>query len=148
MRHLAAIFLLAGLAGSASGQPIELAAAPELSNTGHYRVSWTSPGEGVAFSLQEATAEDFADARTIYQGPQVATVVSGKLDGTYHYRIRAGQGPWSEPIEVTVRHRSLTQAFAFMAVGATVFAATAALIVTGHRRHRREMAAGEGEDAA
>lgn len=125
------------------GQSVELTADPELSDTGYFRLSWT--GDGAAVTVEEATTADFSDARVIYEGTEAATVMSGRLDGTYHYRIRAAQSRWSAPIIVTVRHHSLAQAFAFLTVGALVFVATAVLIIAGHRRHRQEMAArGDG----
>lgn len=145
--RLLAVLLLATVAGPVPGQAIELTADVAVSDTGHFRLSWPAPGEGAVVTVEESTASDFLGARTIYQGAESATVISGRLDGTYHYRIRAGRGPWSEPVSVTVRHHSLAQAFAFLAVGAVVFVATALLIISGHRRHRQEMAAGEGADA-
>ena len=137
MKRLAAL-LLAGLASPVFGQGLELAADTEVSDTGFYSLSWAGGGRPV--TLQEATIADFSDADTIYEGVDEATVVSGKLDGIYYYRIREGEGPWSETLVVTVRHHSLVQAFSFLALGAVVFLATAALIIGGHRRHRREMA--------
>lgn len=145
MRRYAAI-LLAMLAGPAFGEAIALTADTQLSDTGHFRLSWPAPGPGAVVTVQESTASDFLGTRTIYHGSEAATVISGRLDGNYYYRIRAGQGPWSEPVSVTVRHHSLTQAFSFLALGALVFVATAALIISGHRRHRLEIAAGEGLD--
>lgn len=137
MRRLA-IVVLAGLAVPFSAQDLELTVDTEVSDTGFYSLSWTGADRMV--TLQEATTADFSDADTIYEGVDEATVISGKLDGTYYYRIRAGEGPWGEPLEVTVRHHSLAQAFSFLALGAVVFLATAALIISGHRRHRRETA--------
>lgn len=133
--RLVVLALLAG--GAAAEPPVVLEASTEVSDTGHYRLSW-SAGDGVAVTVQESSTADFAHARTIYRGPERATVLSGRLDGTYYYRARADGGPWTAPLVVEVRHHSLTTAFAYLGVGAVVFLATAALIVAGHLRHRRE----------
>lgn len=140
------LVVLALLGGSAAAQPslalgaqpaVALEASTELSDTGHYRISW-SAGENAEVTVQESSTADFSDARTIYQGTDRATVISGRLDGTFYYRARADGGAWTAPLAVEVRHHSLTTAFAYLAVGAVVFLATAVLIVAGHLRHRRE----------
>lgn len=138
---LLAVLLPAVLASPVLGHDPDLAADTEVSDTGYYRLSWTAPDDGGPVTVQESETADFAGADTIYEGPDAATVVSGRLDGAYYYRIRAGRGPWSDPVTVTVRHHSLAQAFSILGLGAVVFLATAALVVGGHRRHRREMAA-------
>jgi hypothetical protein len=145
---LAALFVpaLAGVAPQAgaqetTGDVLELAASTERSDTGSYRLSWSSGGD-LEVTLEEATRADFTDARTLYRGVDGATVVSGRFDGVYHYRARRGGGAWSAPVTVTVAHHSLAEALAYLAVGAVVFVATVALIVGGHRRHRREHGAG------
>lgn len=135
--RLFVLALLGGWSGVAAQPPIELEASTGLSDTGHYRVSW-SADEDAEVTVQEASTADFSDARTIYRGADRATVLSGRLDGTYFYRARAEDGPWTAPLAVEVRHHSLTTAFAYLGVGAVVFLATAVLIVAGHLRHRRE----------
>lgn len=128
------------------GEPPSLAASTDVSDTGAYRLSWEPNGIDVV--VEEAERADFAGARTLYEGPDGATVVSGRLDGTYHYRVRrAGEGDrtggataggaWSPAVQVSVVHHDLRKALAFLAVGAAVFLGTAVLILAGHRRHRR-----------
>lgn len=135
--------LLAGGSAIVAGDDLDLSASTETSDTGSYQLTWSAEGPR-AVTVQEATRADFSDASTLYRGGDGATVVSGRFDGVYHYRARRGAGPWSDPIEVTVAHHSLTEAFAYLGVGAIVFLATVALILGGHRRHRREHGAAPG----
>lgn len=131
----AGALVLGLLAAPAAAEPPALEASVEVSDTGAYRLSWKP--NGVDVTLQEATRQDFAGARTLYRGPDGATVVSGRLDGTYFYRVRREGDTWSAPVLVTVAHHGLGKAFAFLATGAVVFLATVVLILAGHHRHRR-----------
>ncbi len=141
------------ISSARSAEAVDLVVdAPASSDTGHYELRWGPPEpedgdgpadplpEGTTFELQEARSADFSGARTIYEGPDRARAMSGRLDGVFHYRVRSPGGAWSAPVTVEVRHHSLTEAFVFLGVGAFVFIATAVLIVLGHRAHRREMA--------
>ena len=111
----------------------------EVATAGFYQLTWS--GETAAgFELEEATRADFAQARLLYRGPDLATVLSGKPDGDYHYRIRAiddgTRSDWSAPVHVEVRHHSLARALTFLALGAIVFIATVVLILRGEARTR------------
>jgi hypothetical protein len=121
---------------TAAASPPTLSASTKVSNTGHYRLSWK--GGGAEVVLQESPAPDFAKHRIIYRGPDRATVVSGRMDGVYHYRACTPDGTCSAPLAVRVRHHSLSKALFFLILGALVFLATAALIVTGHFARRKE----------
>ncbi len=147
MRRVLAVLVMLAATSTARGGPPELAASTDVSDTGAYRLSWEPNGVDVV--LEEAERADFAGAVTLYQGPDGATVVSGRLDGTYHYRVRRAHAEdgtggttagdaWSPPVQVTVAHHDLRKALAFLAAGAAVFLGTAVLILAGHRRHRRE----------
>ena len=116
-------------------------ASTTASDTGEYRLTWVDVA-GQEVVLEESTSDDFAGARVLYQGVDAATVVSGRLDGVFHYRLRLADGDsWSAPVAVQVTHHSAAEAFGFLALGGVVFLATAILIVAGHRAHRREMGA-------
>jgi hypothetical protein len=143
-RFIASRILPAGLAVAllAVG-PVAAAGAPQLTTdttlatAGYYRLSWTADTPQV--TLEERSPETGA-VRTLYTGPDRATLISGQSDGIRVYR--AGEiGPdgnvsaWSEPVTVTVTHHPINRALAFFAVGAVVFLATLALIVHGARRH-------------
>lgn len=120
---------------------------------GYYSLSWRHPrnsGSSLDFLVEESTDEDFESAQTIYIGPDLATFISGKRNGTLYYRVKArpetsadagadaganagAWSPWSDPLAVTTAHHSRARAFAFLGVGALVFLATIALIVAGNR---------------
>lgn len=74
--------------------------------------------------------------RTIYTGPDRATLISGQADGSRVYRAGAlgADGrvtAWSEPVTVKVAHHPLGRALGFFALGAVVFVATLLLIIRG-----------------
>jgi hypothetical protein len=120
-----------------------LQADPAVSNIGSYRLFWDAGTAGAVarYELQEASGPEFAQARSIYRGPDQSTVMSGRGDGTYYYRLRVlgadAMPAWSETIQVEVRHHPLVRAFAFFAAGALVFVATLVLIVAGSRARKR-----------
>jgi hypothetical protein len=131
-------------------QPPSPSKVPELTSDSHtatagfYHLQWQKDGlSGAAYELQEATDRRFTQSVTLYQGPDQGTLISGRQDGHYYYRVRVldqGQpaSSWSAPLTVTVRHHSLTRALGFLATGATVFLATLALIVTGTQQSKRK----------
>ncbi len=128
--------ILACVCGIAAAAPVLKSDTTEA-NAGFYRLHWRSGVTKADYELQESTDSAFSDARVIYRGPDLATVISGKRDGVYHYRIRRVDntgGGWSESVAVTVKHHTLTRAFTIFAIGGAVFAATLWLIISGARR--------------
>ena len=125
------------------------AEAPELHtdssrpSAGYYRLSWDwREPEKLQFQLQESRNGDFSRAETVYQGPDRATLLSGRRDGDYYYRVRlqpqqGAPGAWSEVVKVSVEHHSLARAFLYFGIGAVVFLATAGLIVAGTLKSRK-----------
>jgi hypothetical protein len=113
-----------------------------LSATGHFQLSWGSGDgqSGARYTLQESATPDFADAQVVYEGPDTASAFSGRRDGVSYFRVRAGDGTWSKPVEVVIQHHSLAKALIYLTIGAVVFLATAALVIAGHVAHRREVA--------
>lgn len=138
--RLGILLILLAVSAQAQEDDPHLTVSTTSSDTGTYTVSWEASG---AVLLQESTRADFADARLLYEGVDRATVVSGRLNGTYHYRLLRDGVPWGEAVTVDVAHHSLKQATAFLGAGAVVFIATVILIVQGHRRHRREFMGSE-----
>jgi hypothetical protein len=130
--------VLASAGPSLSASPAPDRGAPGLSvdnavaTAGFYSLGW---GGTAQVELQEAAGPDFDQPVTVYTGPDRATVISGKPNGTWFYRIRSlddqRTGPWSEPLTVTVAHHSLTRAFLFLGLGVIVFIATVLMIVRG-----------------
>ena len=113
---------------------LELSASPERSTTGTFSLSWGG-AEGARYELTEEREE--GGSRTVYLGTDTATVMTGKPNGSYRYRVRAhlagAPSPWSQPVGVTVIHHSLARALGFFAVGLAVFLATLTLILRGER---------------
>jgi hypothetical protein len=117
-------------------QPV-ITSSTKISRTGYFQLKWKSVESGT-FILQQDKTSLFSTPRTIYSGTDTARTVSGKLNGKYFYRVRIGEGDWSEPVLVTVEHYKLSTAFMFLGLGAIVFLATTILIIRGHIKHRKE----------
>jgi hypothetical protein len=140
----ATCFLPSLSASAGSGTPLlSLSSDSAVASAGFYRLEWhwqdTPPGAGGDFELQESTRADFGDATPLYRGPDLATVISGRGDGTRYYRVRATRDNnrhtlWSNAVEVATAHHPLSRAVAFFAAGALVFVLTLTLIVHGNRQ--------------
>ena len=102
----------------------------QVATSGFFRLSWQSDAE---VELEELEDADGRGARLIYRGADQAYFVSGKPDGVYGYRIRvpaqSEPSPWLGPVEVEVRHHSLTRAWLFFALGAFVFLSILVLVL-------------------
>ncbi len=120
-----------------AGSPPESTGVPALTSdntratAGFFNLSWTLAS--APFELQEATNKNFTDAHTLYTGADRARVISGKSDGHWYYRIRSGNGPWSEALLVEVAHHSLARGLGFFALGLFLFLATSVMIIRGNR---------------
>jgi hypothetical protein len=98
-------------------------------------LSWD--GTDGPYHLQESSTTDFSTYRTLYQGDDLATVISGKPDGVYYYRISLSneqQIADSNVVKVTVAHHPLKTALLFFLAGAIVFVATFIMIIKGNRQ--------------
>ena len=128
---LLACLVSAGPAHAVTAPP-QLAVDNPLATAGFYRLSWVT--EAAQVELQEAMDPAFHDPVTLYTGPDRASVLSGRPDGTRYYRVRgmnATPGRWSESVRVTVEHHDLRRAFLFLALGFSVFVAILATVVRG-----------------
>lgn len=116
---------------------------PRGSDTGAYRIAWTLGGEpgpvaGAAtprFRLEENGVQ-------LYEGPHLATSVSGRQRGEYAYRVAVlpqdpGAPGRSDSCTVAVEPPSLALALGLFGTGLVVFVATVVLVLLGHRAHRR-----------
>jgi hypothetical protein len=146
---------VSAVAAPAPGAPA-IAVEPAVSTSGYFRVSWAlndagggQPGrngetpDDVRFELEETRGVHSSDATLLYDGRDLATVITGRGNGTYRYRVRAlvasaGASPWSERVAVQVRHHSRSRALGFFAAGAVVFVATVGLVVVGSATSKRE----------
>jgi hypothetical protein len=122
---------------------VELHSDTRVATAGYYQLTWDADTDIKApiFQIEEANNPDFTDATVLYQGPDEATVVTGRSNGHYYYRARVVGAPgeagqWSTTADVIVKHHSLTRAFSFFTVGAIVFIAIFVAVMAGNRRHR------------
>ena len=132
---LLAALLLAATTVSASPAPV-LNSDSEISTTGFFQLSWQSDAEQV--QLQEAQDEGFSSPVDTYLGTDKASLISGKKDGQWFYRARnildTEPGPWSNTVEVTVKHHDLMRAFMFFSLGLVIFVSLTLLVILGSRK--------------
>lgn len=120
-----------------------LDASSEVAAAGYFQLRWAlDDAEVIRYRVEEAADPDFREAATLYEGADRATVISGRGDGVFHYRVRAvlengDHSAWSEPRRVEVAHHPLGQAIGLFILGGVVFLATVGLIVAGSRLERR-----------
>lgn len=102
-------------------------------NTGAYRIAWKGPA-GPTYRLEE-------NGQVIYEGPHLASTVTGNQEGAYVYQVGVVDGPhagaWSPPCPVAVSPPSLSLAFGLFGMGLLVFLSVLVVVVRGHRAHRR-----------
>ena len=102
-----------------------------VSEDGHIKLSWNISEPAAVVEVQQSGASDFHQAKIIYKGPDNATFVSGLKDGEYYYRVRHQGGNWSDSIQVSVQHHSLSLAFTLLGLGAFVFFLTVFVVIKG-----------------
>jgi hypothetical protein len=123
--------------------------AEQIASAGYYSLVWTSPAgptmdESPVYELVESTDAAFTDATVQYRGPDLATTISGRPNGTYYYRVRRTDQPsttgpsWSNVHRVVVEHHSIGRAVTFLIIGGLVFAATLVVVLWGNRAERQE----------
>lgn len=111
--------------------PIELKSGTTLATAGYFQLIWSWPDApaDINYSLMEITAANKnSNGHEIYDGPDLASVISGKPNGTYRYRVRAIDAlhnvvAQSNQIAVVVAHHSLLRAWLIFSLGAFVFVA-------------------------
>ncbi len=120
----------------------EIKADTEMATAGYYRLEWQSSHEraleNARYRVQESFRADFLSADILYEGPDLATVLSGKTDGTRFYRVQLRDGQqeasqWSTPVRVETRHHPFGRAMLFFSLGALVFLMTLILVLAGAR---------------
>ena len=118
----------------------------ELATAGYYRLSWktdvTGNEDSSDFILEEGRDSEFSQKTILYRGPDTATLISGRPDGVYYYRIRDEQNTdplnaWSNVTKVTVAHHPLSRAFMFFTLGAIVFVATLIMVIVGNKTNNQ-----------
>lgn len=58
---------------------------------------------------------------TLYEGRDTASTLTGLKNGEYAFRLREGQGDWSETLTVVIEHHPLWKAYAFFGAGFVLF---------------------------
>lgn len=107
---------------------------PASSDRGAYKLSWEG-GDGATYRLTEVDGS--GASIVLYEGPDVATTVSGRPEGVYHYRLEiSGVGAGS--CEVAVEPPAAPLVAGLFSAGLVVTAATVILVLRGHRRAARE----------
>lgn len=137
------VVLLAPVSG-ARADSLSLTASTQVASAGYYQLAWPWPSapSGVVYELQERHDDSHAqsDFVTIYQGTDTASVISGKPNGRYQYRLLATTAgsnvvATSGVVTVEVAHHSLTQAFIVLAIGFAIFVAILIAIFRGEGRN-------------
>ena len=141
---IACIFLLSVvvLPLPALSAEVHLESSSDRATAGFFRLSWApvqiDDADGLEYQLQVSSDAEFSQPGHVYQGPDLARVISGKSDADYYYRIRAIKDSetmtgWSDSIKVTVAHHPLSRAAMFFVAGAIIFVSLLVFIITHHR---------------
>lgn len=108
------------------------------SSSGYVKLEWYSPNAGeINYELEVSSSSDFQSSERIYKGPDLASFISGKPNGTYYYRVRAVDSSgndvseWSDPVLFTVKHHPVNLALTLAGVGIFVFLLTAFVVIRG-----------------
>jgi hypothetical protein len=148
-----------GTAQDAPESPSHLVAPPvfendsaTFTNSGSVKLSWRSSEAvddvaDVEYELQRATTANLTDAARYYQGPDLATYISGLADGSYFFRVRELRSKrvvsdWSGTVAVNVEHHSLKLAFTLFGIGGLVFILTLLVVLRGASRTDTQADAG------
>ncbi len=109
---------------------LELTCPPEPSRTGAFTLRWAGP-EAATYRVTE-------NQQLLYQGPALATTVSGRPEGTYDYSVEVVGSPGADSCVARVQPPSVTAAMVLFLVGLGVFLGLLTVIIRGHRASRRE----------
>lgn len=127
------------------GTPTFDSSVPEYTKSGFFKLSWAVESrKDVKFKIEESTDPAFDKYKIKYEGPDLATFISGLPNGEYYYRVRAisrkdGQkSGWSKTLDVTVEHHSLKLAISLLILGAIVFIATTSLVLYGNYKFNKD----------
>ena len=139
--------LLAGLyCPSAVAAPVQLETDTNLATAGYFQLQWSwpdAPADAV-YQLAERQIDDSktgAAFKTIYQGDDLASVISGKANGRYEYQVRAmanadslSKPVTSNVVSIEVSHHSLANAFGILSLGVVIFLAILITIFRGAKQ--------------
>ena len=140
-------FILLVLAnGSTQAASLQLTSSADKATAGYFQLTWSWPSApaDAIYALGERQV-DGSDAstsfKTIYQGIDLASVISGKANGRYEYRVKAMSKSNTSPesatsniVSVTVEHHSLANAFGVLSLGVLIFLAIVITIFRGTKQ--------------
>jgi len=129
------------ISGSVHAEALQLTSSTDSASAGYFQLSWswpTAPAD-VTYRLSERQLDQPGAVTTfnnIYQGRDMASVISGKSDGRYEYRVIAGSPILADTVisnrvSVNVKHHSLGNAFAVLLLGVVIFLAIVISIYRG-----------------
>ena len=125
-------------------QTPKLNISTEISSAGYFQLTWQSQENSPLFELVESTSTNFAISKVIYEGHDAASVISGRSNGEYFYRVRIidtalqTTSKWSNPVRVSVEHHSLAKALGFFFIGLCVFISTLLVIIRGTKQSSQQ----------
>lgn len=121
---------------AAPATAITLHSSTDVATAGYFQLRWQAGQAEGPFVLEESSSADFSRSRVLYRGPDLASVISGKPDNDYFYRISTQANPTntSNTVKVTVAHHPLSNALFFFSIGAIVFLATLVVIFRGNQQ--------------
>lgn len=118
----------------------------QSTTTGYSLLKWEFPASHeqikVSFILQQSLDPSFTQVKTLYEGPDYASFVSGLSNGEYYYRVgtKSKNSPvpqWSEPLSLEVAHHSKQLAMSLFVIGIIIFLSTAGVIVVGNLKYNK-----------
>ena len=133
------LFILFVVLSSSLHAAPELRSSDAVSTTGSFRLSW---GSAIAllstqhsdYLLEECSADG---CRPVYNGHDRSTVISGRPDGIYRFRISEVGSPGSYgETSVEVRHHDLSRSVIVLSGGFVLFMLCAAALLFGEIRLR------------
>ena len=145
VQHAALGLLLLLCATTVQAAPkIVLHSDTVLATAGYYQLTWSWPDApaNIKYTLEEiASTKQSKKSRDVYYGPDLASVISGKPNGTYQYLVSA-IGPnqrivaQSNQLEVVVAYHSLIRTIFIFMLGALVFIAILVMALRESARSR------------
>ena len=128
------------VSGSSLAQPLSINSSTETATAGFFQLNWsmTDAPDNTSYQLYEHADTDTSGPVLIYEGPDMASVISGKANGMYEYYVSATSSDWpdkrmSNTISVTVAHHSLRNALIVLAIGFIIFLSVIFVILRGER---------------
>ena len=131
------VFLACCFFYSASLTSGELSAEADLVHAGYYKLTWPS-SFGNSFILEESNDKFFSNPTVLRIHNEESITLTGRQDGSYYYRIKDSNDKLSNVVHVTVEHHSLQKAFAFFALGLSLFVILIFVLRMGHLSIRSE----------